>query len=338
LQVSKAHSANGKASEQAQAASELSMGGHFDSIAGQKGAIDKMVKQMAAESKKDVDLKISCERRQKKNEQNIDDVQTLIRQMNLRIGFAVYDQTNLTTKIGKRTVSMASTRTTINAMKTARLAAMGQFEKATKDDLASIDLIKKAAVALNKFYKTNGVNKSNLVEDEIETAPKPRGVSEEGYGGQKSASGGIAAIMEMITTDLEGEVKDGRREDAEAEIAYTEDLASAEAAFKLLKDERNFATEHKAQLTRKLAQWNDQDMPLLVTENTDLEAVKAALATECEFLVKMLPDAAGVLKTEFALRIENRKSEEVGLIEAKTFLNAATVLKSGTDQAHPSTD
>jgi len=318
------HSVNIKASTQN--ADEVYEGGHFDKIAGHLGEIDKMVKVLHTESKKDVDLKASCERRQKENEDAIDDMQTLIRQMNLRIDFLNYDKGNLTTKIDKLNTSMTETSRTISDMKAARLTAMGEFEKATNDDLAAIALLDQAAGSLNKFYETNGIKKTNLVENDDAVAPKPDGVPEDGYGGQKSASTGIVAIIDMIISDLKGEVKDGRREDAEAETNYREDLSAANTAFQGLKQAKAEAVVHRAAINRKLAQYNDQDMPLLQTDNDNLQETKTALATECAFLTNQVM-TAGIWKTEFQTRIDNRKSEETGLTEAKTFLNAATVLK-----------
>jgi len=213
---------------------------------------------------------------------------------------------------------MNATSITIAEMKSDRLTAMGQFEKATNDDLAAIALLDQATASLEKFWTNSGLKKTNLVEHAWS--------DKEAYGGEKGASTGIAAIIEMIASDLKGEVKDGRREDAEAEIAYTEDLSSADAAFQALKTAKAEAIRHKAAITRKLAQYNDEDMPSLATDNTNLEATKDALATECKFLVTQIM-TAGILKTEFQTRIDNRKSETQGLNEAKNFLNAATVLK-----------
>merc|ERR1719371_62730 len=40
------------------------------------------------------------------------------------------------------------------------------------------------------------------------------------YGGRKSETGGILAILDMLAEDLEKEIADGRKDDAEAQEEY----------------------------------------------------------------------------------------------------------------------
>merc|ERR1712050_5323 len=88
--------------------------------------------------------------------------------------------------------------------------------------------LKQAIVALSKFYKNNKMAVPELVQkgrkspEYSKDADKAPETSWSGadYGGRKSETGGILAILEMLVEDLEKEMKEGRADDADAQDKY----------------------------------------------------------------------------------------------------------------------
>jgi len=312
-----------------QVASEVTMGGHFDKIV---YTMDKMMKQLKVESKKDVAKKLRCEDKTVANTKQVDDIVFSVNTTKAKVARMVNETADWGTTIAKISTSMAATSATIAKMKQQAIEAHAQFEKATNDDLASIALLEKAAASLDKVYKQNAIKKTHLIEDYDDAKPKPNKqkqptVDSDSYGGQKAKSTGVVAIIEMIVSDLKGEVKDGILEDKSAAKAFHEDLAAAELSLKEQKKARANAVVAKAALKIKAANLKDIQLAQMVTDQENVLKTQAALNVECAFLTNMVKDPAGTLKTQFQLNIDNRLTEAKGLSEAKTFLMGATVIK-----------
>merc|ERR1719502_1244217 len=99
------------------------------------------------------------------------------------------------------------------------------FRQALKDDADAADLLSQAIVALSEFYKRNKMPVPQLLQKAPEYAEDEDKAPEtswsgSNYGGRKSESGGIIAILEMLAEDTEKEMKDGRADDADAQEKY----------------------------------------------------------------------------------------------------------------------
>merc|ERR1719258_765718 len=86
-------------------------------------------------------------------------------------------------------------------------------------------LLKQAIVALSDFYKRNKMPVPQLIQKAPEYAEDPDKAPETSwsgsdYGGRKSETGGIIAILEMLVEDTEKEIKEGRADDADAQEKY----------------------------------------------------------------------------------------------------------------------
>merc|ERR1719502_2124185 len=111
------------------------------------------------------------------------------------------------------------------------------FRQALKDDADAADLLSQAIVALSEFYKRNKMPVPQLLQKAPEYAEDPDKAPEtswsgSNYGGRKSESGGIIAILEMLVEDTEKEMKEGRADNADAQEKFQkekEDDADAEA-------------------------------------------------------------------------------------------------------------
>merc|ERR1719152_1077820 len=99
------------------------------------------------------------------------------------------------------------------------------FRQALKDDADAVALLRKAIEALSEFYKRNKMDVPSLVQKAPEYAKDDDKAPEtswsgSNYGGRKSESGGIIAILEMLVEDTEKEMKEGRADDADAQEKY----------------------------------------------------------------------------------------------------------------------
>merc|ERR550537_1544824 len=101
------------------------------------------------------------------------------------------------------------------------------FKQALKDDMDAADLLRKAIAALSSFYKRNKMDVPQLIQKAPEYAKDQdkapdAGFADGNYGGRKSESGGILAILEMLVEDTEKEIADGRADDKAANEEYLE--------------------------------------------------------------------------------------------------------------------
>merc|ERR1719261_2086708 len=99
------------------------------------------------------------------------------------------------------------------------------FKQALKDDMDAADLLKQAIAALSSFYKRNKMDVPQLIQKGPEYAKDQdkapdAGFADGNYGGRKSESGGIIAILEMLVEDTEKEMAEGRADDADAQEKY----------------------------------------------------------------------------------------------------------------------
>merc|ERR1719506_3029265 len=108
------------------------------------------------------------------------------------------------------------------------------FIQALKDDADAAALLKKAIVALSEFYKRNKMPVPSLIQKGPEYAEDPDKAPETSwsgsdYGGRKSESGGIIAILQMLAEDTEKEMKEGGADDADAQEKYLKQNGALQA-------------------------------------------------------------------------------------------------------------
>merc|ERR1712061_827476 len=85
-----------------------------------------------------------------------------------------------------------------------------EFVQALKDDTDAVELMNQAIVALIKFYKDNKITigfaqKSPEYSKDADKAPETSWSGAD-YGGRKSESTGILAILAMLVEDAEKEI------------------------------------------------------------------------------------------------------------------------------------
>merc|ERR1719482_2222882 len=189
------------------------------------------------------------------------------------------------------------------------------FRQALKDDADAIVLLKKAIVALSDFYKRNKMPVPQLIQKAPEYAEDPDKAPETSwsgsdYGGRKSESGGIIAILEMLVEDTEKEIKEGRADDADAQEKYLKQNGALQNTLDSQEETKVNTETELADLEEKISgaeKFKNE-------KNSDKDASneeKKSLGTDCKWV-----------KTHFDSRREKRKTEIQGLVDAKGFLAA----------------
>jgi len=294
----------------AQVAAEVRLGGHFDKVI---HMIENMVLQLKAEGKEDIEHRDRCENKQDKNKKNMEDLNFNIDKLKEKLDRMKDEQTELKKKIADTEKEITKSEDTIQEMKDQREKEWKDFSQATKDDVEAIRLIGEAIASLSKVYKDNKISMKNFLQ--VVADPKaPDTWEDDEYGGRKSETGGVLAILSMIKEDLEKELKQGEQGDAASQINFKNDLKAAQDTLDAQMQTKADADKGLAEVERQLG-YRGEDKDDLNTDLDGEKKIEKALETDCDWI-----------KSDFDKRAANRKLEIEGLNEAKNFLAGAVVL------------
>merc|ERR1740130_1186842 len=292
----------------AQVAAEVKLGGHFDKII---QMIENMVLKLKAEGQDDIAHRDRCENKQDANKKAMEDLNFNIDKLKEKLDRMKDEQTELKKKIADTEKALGKSNTTITEMKAMRAKEWGDFSQATKDDVEAIRLISSAIVSLSKFYQSNNIK---MIQLHGEPGKAPDTFEDGNYGGRKSESGGVLAILTMIKEDLEGELKQGKNGDAASQLNFKNDLGALQDTMDAQMKTKADADSALAEVERQI-NYRSDDKSDLGKDLGGEDKVKTALATDCDWI-----------KADFKKRADNRKLEIDGLVEAKHFLAGAVVL------------
>jgi len=295
----------GTALAQVAAQVRLSETGHFDKII---HAIQNMVLKLKQEAKDDIAHRDRCETKQAANKKATEDLEFNIKKLKEKLGRMDDTKKSLEKQIADDTKAIEASDKDIKAMKKNRAEEWDDFNQATKDDVEAVRLLSAAIASLSKFYKDNNIKQTNLLQG------KPPGTWEDdNYGGRKSESGGILAILSMIKEDLESELKAGKQGDAAAAINFKNDLEAMQSTMDAQMASKADADKKLAAIERQIVFRKDDKSDL--GDDLDSEGdIEKALKKDCDWI-----------KSDFDKRKSQRKLEIEGLNEAAQFLAGAVI-------------
>jgi len=292
----------------ARIAAKVQMGGHFDKVL---GMIDDMIALLRKEEAEDIVHRDLCENAQNANKNEMADLEHQIKKADEMLKRFGNTAKELGEEIGSLETDIQGTEKNQKDLLDMRNEESADFKQALKDDADAIVLLKKAITALSKFYKNNKIplELAQKAPEYSKDEDKPPAVFEDAnYGGRKSESGGILAILAMLTEDLEKEMADARGDDADAQAKYEkqngalQNTLDAQTATKVSLEEEKAGVEEKIDATEDFKKGKSDD------KGAEGDTAKA-LATDCKWV-----------KTHFDTRREKRKTEMQGLVDAKAFL------------------
>merc|ERR1719473_888937 len=223
--------------------------------------------------------------------------------------------------LAETVASIQNTNEDIQKMEDSRKEAHAVFKSKKADDEGAVQLLKAAIDSMSAFYKNNKIDVGpvqgsiNLLQKRapvFEVSPdQAPDASFSSAGKSSGASKGIISTMTMIKEDCEDEIKNGEKEDIEAQVEFEEQMTAAK---NLVAD----LTAKKTNLESSIADTNDV-IDETNTEKTDNEDNRNA---EHEYLWSIKPDCTWMLNT-FDDRRKKRDTEIDGLRESIAMLEGA---------------
>merc|ERR1719428_2335124 len=217
-------------------------GGHFDKVI---VMIDQMIALLRKEDQDDIAHRDRCQSGENKNKVDREDLAHDIEKEGEALDRMADTEKELTKQLEKLEEDIKTTKDEMAERLEMRNEEAAEFKQALKDDVDAVALLGEAIVALSEFYKSNKLPLELVQEPEYTVDPdKAPETSWSGgdYGGRKSESEGLVAILSMLKEDLENEMKTAQADDAKAQKLYEkEDGAMKETldkqlALKLAKD------------------------------------------------------------------------------------------------------
>jgi len=287
-------------------------GGHFDKVISQ---IDMMMADLRAEEQDDIAHRDRCENQQNANANQLEDLEAAIKKTNAALKRMGNTNKELQGEISELEKAIASTKKNQADLLDMRNEEVAAFRQALKDDADAINLLKQAIQALSKFYKDNKIA--------LELAQQPEYAQDEDkapstwsgeYGGRKSESTGILAILSMLVEDTQKEIAEGRADDADAQAKYLKQNGALQATLDAQEETKANTEQEKADLEDKMQAFEKYKNGK--SDDKDAEGdTQKAIGTECAWV-----------KTHFESRRQKRKDEIQGLVDAKAFLSGSSDL------------
>jgi chromosome segregation ATPase len=286
----------------------LKSGGHFDKVI---AMIDEMMVLLRKEEQEDNEHRDRCEANENANKNELEDLKDSIEKTKKALKRMDNEKKELEDEVEQLDKDIKVSKKDMSELLGMRNDEVAAFRQALKDDADAIDLLKKAIVALSKYYKNNKISMSALNQEDPEyktskdDAPKADFASSNS---RKSETGGILAILEMLVEDLEKEMTEGRADDADAQAKYTEQNDALQSTLDTQEATKASVEKELGDLEEKMSAYEKFKKGKEDDKDAEDDTGKS-LMTDCEWV-----------KTHFKSRREKRKVEMDGLVDAKGFL------------------
>jgi hypothetical protein len=304
-------------------AADLKLGGHFDDVI---TSIDKMIALLRVEEQADVRHRDRCQGAVNENSNTMEDLTHTIDKSGKSLQLLEDQATQLRNQIATLEGEIAATQEDLAELLAMRNADHGNFETSLKDDADAVVLLETAISVLTEFYAKNGIPLSlgsvkqktvhkvgKKAEPGFEYFEDPNKAPElvwdsASYGGRKSESRGLIAIISMIKEDLEKEMITGRGEENTAQALYMGQKRGLARALEAQTNSKVSVEQELAALEAKIL----EEQEFSSGKSGDLAAQKALEASiykDCSWVDQF-----------FDSRREKRQTEISGLQEAKAYL------------------
>lgn len=283
----------------------------FDQV---KKAIVDMIATLEDEMKSDVKDKEQCKLLKTGNSGDLTTINNKMEDLETEKSRAQNDLDKINDKIAELEADITSTKGELKTATDLRVDENTNFKKLMKDDTDAVALLQKALSALTAFAKNNGLSLAQLEQPAaVERKEVPSTWKKGGkYGGRSSESSGIVAIMEMIIADVEAEMSEARKTEAESLKVFNELKASLLKAIAELNKTKTLKDKEAAARNDQLTRIGD-DLSTLEEAKTANGDDKQALEEKCAWIA-----------TNFEKRKTNRANEIAGCREALSYLSGAS--------------
>jgi predicted nucleic acid-binding Zn-ribbon protein len=234
------------------AAAVRTMGaGHFDVVIKK---IDEMIEELKAEEKDDIKQRDWCKDEYHENAEEKAELKWLIKNNEAMI-IKLEDRINkLIEEIDLTVSEIEATKDQIAKMEDERKEENEEFKQAKSDDEAAIALLEKTVEVLSSYYKKDKIemgpvqgSMKMLQEPEFEVSQwQAPDATFSDKGARKNESKGIISILTMLIEDLEGEIKNGIKDEVAAQTEFEKNVAAAKKLIATLEEKKANLEEDKA--------------------------------------------------------------------------------------------
>mmetsp|Transcript_105382 Transcript_105382/g.286173 ORF Transcript_105382/g.286173 Transcript_105382/m.286173 type:complete len:753 (-) Transcript_105382:162-2420(-) len=281
----------------------------LDAFAKVKKAIDDMIVMLKRQTEDEVKKHDWCKAEFKENEMTT--LKTDDRKADLEAKIAELASTikALETDIAKATHDIEEAEVALQSASLARREENLDYQKVVADQTVVIDVLKKAAKRMAKYYESESLLQRNKGTED----PAPGSVAPVAQMEYKPSSGaaGVMQMLEKLILEAKELMAESKSSEGEAQKAYEETIASTNAQIADLQTLVTVKSKAKAKATKDRIQ-AEEDLTATVLELEGLAKYKADLHTECDFLLH-----------NFDTRQESRGAEVEALQQAKQILNGA---------------
>jgi len=289
---------------------EVKAGGHFDKVI---TMIDEMVGLLRKEEADDIAHRDRCENSENANKNELADLESSIKKTNAALKRMGNTKTELDGEISALEGEIKATNGDMAQLLKFRNKEEVDFKQALSDDADASALLKQAIAALSSFYKRNKMAVPGLIQKgpeyakDADKAPESASFSDD-YGGRKSESGGIVAILQMLVEDTAKEMAEGRADNADAQDKYLKQSGALQATLDSQEETKASTETELADLEEKISNYEKFKNEKGADKDAENDT-KKALGGDCSWV-----------KTHFKTRRDKRKTEIQGLVDAKAFL------------------
>merc|ERR1719473_2338706 len=265
--------------------------------------MDKMIAELKAQMKEEVEIKTNCVDEFNQNEKQTFETnreKTLLEQKIEELGNTIKQ---LTQEIADAQLEIVNMKLEISKAGQNREAENAEYQTVVAEQRATQEILKKAKARMEAFYK----KKAALMQDGQDPMPP---VAFKSY--KKNAGGsGIISFLDMIIEDSKKVETDAVSEEAQAQKDYETFVNDSNKTIKSLEEAITSKSEDKATAQSELENSKVEHQSAM-NELEQLAAYLADLHQECDFIVK-----------NFDIRQKARLSEIEAIQEAKAILSGA---------------
>jgi len=274
-----------------------------------KKAIDDMIVMLKRQTEDEVKKHDWCKAEFKENEMTT--LKTDDRKADLEAKIAELESAikALEADIVKATQEIEEAQVALQSASLTRKDENLGYQKVVADQTVVIDVLKKAAKRMAKYYESESLLQRNKGTED----PAPGSVAPVAQMEYKPSSGaaGVMQMLEKLILEAKELMAESKSSEGEAQKAYEETIASTNAQIADLQTLVTVKSKAKAKATKDRIQ-AEEDLTATVLELEGLGKYKADLHAECDFLLH-----------NFDTRQESRGAEVEALQQAKQILNGA---------------
>jgi len=285
-----------------------SKSGHFDNVMAE---IEEVVQMLKQEGQDDIEKRDECKSKYQS-------IESTVRDLTWKVSVNDKNIDKLEKLIALREEEKAKTIEEIEDV-TAQMEGMekqrkeenDEYNVAKTDDKAAIELLQRAKDVLSKYYKENKIEMLQAGPDFAVSQDQAPDASFSSKGSRKAESKGIVSLMSMLIEDLEDEIKNGVKDEVDAQLEH-------EKAMDVAKKLKESLEEKKTNLEETIAKRDEERVEEHRLKGINLNDKTA----ETDYKAEIKPDCDWIISS-FEARAKAREGEMNGLTSAKEYLAGA---------------